>query len=166
LNWPKLLTLVGVATLTLAVGACTRTPEPEQSELDAKRESAEDRKLCERYAQAAERVIKRISKTIDFLHDVDGSATTRGKEALPFSPPWTVWWSCTHRKLSLRTRLPSDDILAMYGESARVTLNDLIRGILEEGLDPRADKIWIVVEVVDTKDTATFDPRKPYPKRW
>jgi hypothetical protein len=48
------------------------------------------------------------------------------------------------------------------GESAQVTLDDLIRGIREDGLDPRADKIWIVVEVVDAKDTATFDPRKPY----
>jgi hypothetical protein len=162
LDWQSLRTLIGAATLTFALGACTRTPEPERSDVETKRESSEDRRLCEQYAQAAERVIKRNSEPIDFLHDVDGPATSAGKEALPFSPPWTVWWSCTHRELSLRMRLPFDDIVAMYGESAQVRLDDLIRAIREDGLDPRDDKIWIVVEVVDAKDTATFDPRKPY----
>ncbi len=163
MDWQSLRTLIAATTLTFVLGACTRTPDPERSDVDAKRESSEDRRLCEQYAQAAERVIKRNSEPIDFLHDVDGPMSVPGGNLAPrFAPPWTVRWSCTQRELYLRTRLPFDDIVAMYGESAQVTLDDLISGIREDGLDPRDDKIWIVVEVVDAKDTATFDPRKPY----
>jgi hypothetical protein len=164
LDWQSLRTLIAATTLTFVLGACTRTPEPERSDVAAKRESSEDRRLCEQYAQAAERVIERYhSEPMDFLHDVDGPMSIPGGNLAPrFAPPWTVRWSCTRRELYLRTRLPHDLILWAFGDSAQVTLNDLIRGIREDGLDPRADKVWIVVDVVDAEDRATLDPRKPY----
>lgn len=163
MNRQSLRTLIAAATLTFVLGACTRTPEPKELDLDAKRESTEDTRVCERYAQAAERVIKRHhSEPIDFLHDVDGPTTPKGNQAPRFGPPWTVRWSCAERRLALRMRLPHGVLLSAFGDGAEIILEDLVRGILLDDLDPKADKLWIVVELVATEETATFDPRQPY----
>jgi len=156
--------LTAAATLTWGLAGCTRAPDPEPTELDARRKGVEDTKLCEQYAQAAERVIKRYhSEPVQFLKDIDQSKSApEASEALQFAPPWTVRWSCTQTELSLRTRLPNDLILSALGNSAQVILNDLVRGIRQDGLDPKADNLWIFVEVVDADDKAKFDPRQPY----
>jgi hypothetical protein len=127
----------------------------------------EDTRLCERYARAAERVFKDYhAEPIDFLHDADGPMSMPGGNLVRrFVPPWTVRWSCTQRELYLRTRLPDDSFLSVaYVGSAYFTLVDLVREIRNDGLDPRADKLWIVVEVdvLEGDNVATFDPRKSY----
>jgi hypothetical protein len=59
-------------------------------------------------------------------------------------------------------RLPHGVLLSAFGDGAEIILEDLVRGILLDDLDPKADKLWIVVELVATEETATFDPRQPY----
>ena len=163
MNWQSLRTLIAATTLTFVLGACTRTPEPQQADVDAKSENSEDTRLCERYAHSAERVIERYySEPIDFLHDADGSTTTRGNQAPQFGPPWTVRWGCTKRVLYLRMRLPHGVLLSAFDNGAEIILEDLVRGIRRDGLDPKADKLSIVVELVATEEIATFDPRQPY----
>ena len=106
--------VTAAATFLLVLGACTRAPEPEQLDVDSRRESLEDTRLCERYARAAERVLKRYeTERIDFLHDADGPMSMPGGNLVRrFAPPWTVRWSCTQRELYLRTRLPDDSFLS------------------------------------------------------
>jgi hypothetical protein len=163
LNWQSLRTLIAATMLTFVLGACTRTPEPQQADVDAKGQHAEDTRLCERYAHAAERVIARKhSEPFDFVHDADGPTTTGGNQAPRVGPPWTVRWSCTQRVLSLRMRLHHGVLLSALGNGAEIILEDLVFGIRRDGLDPKADKLSIVVELVATEEIATFDPRQPY----
>lgn len=167
MDWQSLRSVIGAATLAIALCACTRAPEPERLGADSERESLEDTRLCERYARAAERVFKGYhAEPIDFLHDADGPMSMPGGNLVRrFVPPWTVRWSCTQRELYLRTRLPDDSFLSVaYVGSAYFTLVDLVREIRNDGLDPRADKLWIVVEVdvLEGDNVATFDPRKSY----
>ena len=164
MDWQNLRSVIGAATFAIALCACTRTPEPARLGADSERESLEDTRLCERYAQAAERVIKRQnSEPIDFLHDVDGPTSIPGQsQPARRAPPWTVRWSCTQKKLYLRTRLPHGVLLSAFGNGAEIILEDLVRGIRQDDLDPKADRLWIVVEMVDAEEKATFDPRQPY----
>ena len=53
-------------------------------------------------------------------------------------------------------------LLSAFGNGAEIILEDLVRGIRQDDLDPKADRLWIVVEMVDAEEKATFDPRQPY----
>jgi hypothetical protein len=59
-------------------------------------------------------------------------------------------------------RLPHGVLFSAFGNGAEIILEELVRGIRRDGLDPKADKLSIVVELVATEEIATFDPRQPY----
>ena len=150
--------LVGWLVVLLVVGACTKAGDEQPTA------------LCERYAQAAERVI------VDWYTVTDGSPVLAqgkgaghvpavgGPEASFFyalasispsvSAP-TVESRCSWRELNLVLEFRS--IAGYYDPETTLggVLEDL-RG--KEGLDAYADRMKIVVEDVDSGFYAAFDP--------
>jgi len=142
----------------VVVGACTKAGDEQTTA------------LCERYAQAAERVI------VDWYTVTDASPVLAqgkgaghvpavgGPEASFFyalasispsvSAP-TVESRCSWRELNLMLEFRS--IAGYYDPETTLggVLEDLRR---EEGLDAYADRMKIVVEDVDTGFYAAFDP--------
>ena len=150
--------LVGWLVVLLVVGACTKAGDEQPTA------------LCERYAQAAERVI------VDWYTVTDASPElAQGKGAghvpavgwpnasfsyatLPVSPSFfapTVESRCSWRELNLVLEFRS--IAGYYDPETTLggVLEDL-RG--KEGLDAYADRMKIVVEDFDTGFYAAFDP--------
>ena len=150
--------LVGWLVVLLVVGACTKAGDEQPTA------------LCERYAQAAERVI------VDWYTVTDGSPVLAqgkgaghvpavgGPEASFFyalasispsvSAP-TVESRCSWRELNLV--LESDEVSEYYDpEIALGSILEDLRG--KEGLDAYADRMKIVVEDFDTGFYAAFDP--------
>jgi len=150
--------LVGWLVVLLVGGACTKAGDEQPTA------------LCERYAQAAERVI------VDWYTVTDGSPVLAqgkgaghvpavgGPEASFFyalasispsvSAP-TVESRCSWRELNLVLEFRS--IAGYYDPETTLggVLEDLRR---EEGLDAYADRMKIVVEDFDTGFYAAFDP--------
>ena len=150
--------LVGWLVVLLVVGACTKAGDEQPTA------------LCERYAQAAERVI------VDWYTVTYASPmVAQGKGAghvpavgwpnasfsyatLRVSPSFfapTVESRCSWRELNLVLEFPS--IAGYYDPETALggVLEDLRR---EEGLDAYADRMKIVVEDVDSGFYAAFDP--------
>ena len=150
--------LVGWLVVLLVVGACTKAGDEQPMA------------LCERYAQAAERVIVDWYTVTDASPEVaqgkgvGHAPAVGGPEAsffyatLPVSPPVyapTVESRCSWRELNLVLEFRS--IAGYYDPETTLggVLEDLRR---KEGLDAYADRMKIVVEDFDTGFYAAFDP--------
>ena len=150
--------LVGWLVVLLVVGACTKAGDERPTG------------LCERYAEAAERVIVDWHAVTDaspvlaqgkgagHLPAVGGPEASFFYATLPVSPPVyapTVESRCSWRELNLMLEFP--DVPEYFDPEILLgsVLEDL-RG--KEGLDAYADRMKIVVEDFDTGFYAAFDP--------
>jgi hypothetical protein len=142
----------------LVVGACTKAGDEQPTA------------LCERYAQAAERVILdwyRVTDASPMLAQEKGAGhvpAVGGPEAsfyyalvsispLVYAP--TVESRCSWRELNLVLEFP--DVPEYFDPEILLgsILEDLRR---EEGLDAYSDRMRVVVEDVDSGFYAAFDP--------
>lgn len=165
------------ATIQTPVAAAEPPPEvvlplrellPEKTppqRFEPKGVSAPGSELCERYADAAGRIVNGWYRTELDCHGVDSligtfinmpnplSAYVSKKERPCPSPRPTVEWACTPRELSLRIGLPAHDDV----EGSSVVLQDIVASLPSLGLDPAADEMKIAV-TLQTGDSASFEP--------
>jgi hypothetical protein len=150
--------LVGWLVVLLVVGACTKAGDEQPTA------------LCERYAQAAERVILdwyTVTGASPMIAQEKGAGhvpAVGGREAsfffatLPVPPSFfapTVEARCSWRELNLVLEFRS---IAEYYDP-EITLGSILEDLRDqEGLDAHADRMKIVVEDFDTGFYVAFDP--------
>lgn len=121
-------------------------------QLESKGVSSPGSALCERYANAAGRI---VNGWYPSAFDRIGYGGMIGALSPPLEVPTrTVRWTCMPRALSLELDLPEDDEAA---HRASVVLKDILSSLPSLGLDPNADEMKIAV-TLQSGDSASFEP--------
>ncbi len=108
--------------------------------------------LCERYADAAGRI---VNGWYPSAFDRIGYGGLIGALSPPLEvPAQTIDWRCTPRELSLKLDLPEDDDAA---SRASIVLKDILSSLASLGLDPTADQMKVAV-TLQSGDSASFEP--------
>jgi hypothetical protein len=145
--------------MLLFLAACAQ-----QTDAEPKGVSSLETKLCEQYADAAERIVNGWYPTELDCTGFDGligvvlpgpsvfTNATHARRQCP-SPRPSIEWVCAPRALSLRLGLPTGD----EPDDPSVVLKDILSSLPSLGLDPNADEMKVVVELQSGR-AASFDP--------
>ena len=148
-----------VFVIAAAAFAGARTPADEDAHRTDAAEEPVVESTCERYGQAADRIIEaRFPKPeprplSHFIAD-DGGCT-EAQANYEAGPHRLLDWSCKGQHLTLEGR----GAWVRNAGDIRITLGHLLRDFRAQGLEPAQDGIEITLGTIDFDESAHFDPR-------
>jgi hypothetical protein len=153
--WLSKTIQLSVAAAEPSSGLLLPPPDREETppqQLEPKGVSSPGSALCERYADAAGRI---VNGWYPSAFDRIGYGGLIGTLSAPLEvPARKIGWRCAPRELSLELDLPKDDPAA---HRASVVLKDILSSLPSLGLDPNADEMKIAV-TLQSGDSASFEP--------
>ena len=148
-----------VFVIAAAAFAGARTPADEDPHRTDAAEEPVVESTCERYGQAADRIIEARfpkPKPAPLSHILADDGGYTGVQANYYAGPnRLLYWSCEGQHLMLEGR----GVWVLDAGDIRTTLEHLVRDFRDQGLEPAEDGIEITLGTIYFDEAAHFDPR-------